>query len=81
MVISHFTFVSLFLRLVLKHICCSFSGSPWTVAVIDPKSFNVTGDGLYLCHTNKKASFNINNKGEINQSFLHLKISGKMVER
>ncbi|XP_076100089.1 filamin-B-like isoform X3 [Mytilus galloprovincialis] len=50
-------------------------GSPWTVAVIDPKSFNVTGDGLYLCHTNKKASFNINNKGEINQSFLHLKIS------
>ncbi|XP_071159079.1 filamin-B-like isoform X3 [Mytilus edulis] len=50
-------------------------GNPWTVAVIDPKSFNVTGDGLYLCHTNKKASFNINNKGEINQSFLHLKIS------
>ncbi|XP_063426625.1 filamin-A-like isoform X1 [Mytilus trossulus] len=50
-------------------------GSPWTVAVIDPGSFSVTGDGLYLCHTNKKASFNINNKGEINQSFLHIKIS------
>ncbi|XP_052106412.1 filamin-A-like isoform X1 [Mytilus californianus] len=50
-------------------------GSPWTVAVIDPKSFYINGDGLYLCHTNKTASFNINNKGEINQSFLHLKIS------
>ena len=49
------------------------------VMVIDPTSFQTTGDGLCLCQTNKIASFHISNTGEINQSFLHLKITGNMV--
>ena len=39
----------------------------------------MTGDRLYICQTNEMASFHISNTGEINQSFLHLKITGNMV--
>ena len=49
------------------------------VMVIDPTSFQMTGDRLYICQTNEMASFHISNTGEINQSFLHLKITGNMV--
>ena len=51
------------------------TGSPWMVMVIDPTSFQITGDRLYICQTNEMASFHISNTGEINQSFLHLKIT------
>lgn len=49
------------------------------VMVIDPTSFQTSGDGLYLCQTNKMAPFHISNTGEINQSFLHLKITGTVI--
>ncbi|KAJ8309855.1 hypothetical protein KUTeg_011720 [Tegillarca granosa] len=46
-----------------------FDRSPWKIPVLDPKSFNVSGDGLKFVKINKPAVFSINYLGEFMENF------------